>query len=234
MKGFSLLKYLINYFLPEVCPNCRKELLEEDFLCKNCMGEIAANEGEVCSCCGSRLDMVLDICSKCIKEDQHLWTSSVCVFAMNKAIHDIILNFKYKNEIELFPFLAQKISEKIQNEGLKFELITAVPLHFMKYFLRGYNQSVLLAKKVSKLTNTTYGTLLIRNKYTKTQTSLSGEERRKNLQNVFLAKKRAIIKNKDILLIDDVYTTGSTLRSASKALIDAGASKVTILVLARR
>ena len=74
----------------------------------------------------------------------------------------------------------------------------------------------------------------IRNKYTKTQTSLSGEERRKNLQNVFLTKKRAIIKNKDILLIDDVYTTGSTLRSASKALIDAGASKVTILVLARR
>lgn len=234
MKVFSFLKSSINYFLPEVCPNCRKELVGEDFLCKKCMAEIVQNGGETCSCCGSRLDMVLDICSKCIKEDQHLWTSSVCIFAMNKAIHDIILNFKYKNEFEFSPFLAQKIAEKIQNDKLKFELITAVPLHFMKYFFRGYNQSVLLAKKVSNLTNIPYATLLIRNKYTKTQTSLSGEERRKNLQNVFLAKKRAIIKNKDILLIDDIYTTGSTLRSASKALIDAGAGKVTILVLARR
>ena len=57
---------------------------------------------------------------------------------------------------------------------------------------------------------------------------------RKNLQNVFLAKKRAIVENKDILLVDDIFTTGSTLRSASKALIDAGAKKITILVLARR
>ncbi len=153
---------------------------------------------------------------------------------MNNAIHDAILNFKYKNQIELFPFLAQKITEKIQNDKLKFDLITAVPLHFAKYLLRGYNQSVLLAKKVSKLTNTPYCTTLIRKKYTKTQTSLSGAKRRKNLQNVFLAKKRAIVENKDILLVDDIFTTGSTLRSASKALIDAGAKKITILVLARR
>lgn len=234
MKVFSLLKSSFNYFFPEVCPSCRKELVKGSFLCKNCSDEIAAIDGEVCSCCGSRLDMVLDICSKCIKEDQYLWASSICVFAMNKAIHDVILRFKYKNEIELFPFLAQKIAEKIQKDELKFNLITAVPLHFVKYLHRGYNQSVLLARKVAKLTDTPYGTLLIRKKYTRTQTSLSGEERRKNLQNVFLAKRQAIIENKDILLIDDIFTTGSTLRSASKALIDAGASKVTILVLARR
>lgn len=234
MKILSLLKSSVNYFFPEICPNCRKELVEKDFLCEKCLDEIVLNSGEVCSCCGSRLDLVLDICSKCIKEDKHLWASAVCVFAMNKTIHDIILKFKYKNEIELFPFLAHKIAEKIQNDNLKFDLITAVPLHIVKSLLRGYNQSALLAKRVSRLTNTPYSTLLKRIKYTKTQTSLSGEERRKNLQNVFLEKKRAIIKNKDILLIDDIFTTGSTLRSACKTLIDAGAGRVTILALARR
>jgi len=217
-----------------MCPNCRKELSDHDSLCKKCSSEITQMTGTLCSCCGSKLDTVLDLCSKCISEEKHSWTSAVCIFDMNKSIHDIVLDFKYKNKIELYPFLAREASKRILKDDLKFDLITSVPLHPFKYLIRGYNQSALVAKKVSKLTQIPYKGLLTRRKYTKTQTSLSAEKRRKNLKDVFLMKNRAIIKEKDILLIDDIFTTGSTLRSAAKELVESGAKKVTILVLARR
>lgn len=217
-----------------MCPLCRKELLESGLLCKTCRENIVRAPSNTCACCGSRLDTVLDICSKCIQEESHSWSSAICIFDINKTLHNLILDFKYKNNIELFPFLADEIANRIKEDSLEFDLITAIPLHFLKYFKRGYNQSVLLAKRVSRLTKTPYETTLVRKKYTKTQTALSGEQRRKNLRNVFLTKKRAIIENKDILLVDDIFTTGSTLRSACNALIASGAKKVTILVLARR
>jgi ComF family protein len=167
-------------------------------------------------------------------EDKYSWNSSVCLFEMNKAIHDLILDYKYKGQIEIYPFFAQEAANRILKENLKFDLITSVPLHPLKFLTRGFNQSALIAKRVSKLTQIPYSSILSRKKYTRTQTVLTAEKRRKNLKGVFLIKKRAIIEGQVILLIDDIFTTGSTLRSASEELIKSGAKKVTILVLARR
>jgi len=191
-------------------------------------------ETALCSCCGDRLDTVLDLCSKCISEEEHSWNSAICILEMNDIIHDMILDYKYKNKIELYPFFAKLISDRILKDKLKFDLITSVPLHPLKFLIRGYNQSSLIAKRVAKALQTPYKSVLLRRRYTKTQTSLSAEKRRKNLKNVFLSKNKAIIEGQDILLVDDIFTTGSTLRSAAKELTDSGANKVTILVLARR
>lgn len=180
------------------------------------------------------MDTVLDLCSKCIIEDAYTWKSAICVFEMNKDMHDAILNFKYKNHIELYPFFASAASDTISSKQLKFDIVTSVPLHPLKFLMRGYNQSGLIAKSIASTINTPYKKLLLRKKFTRTQTRLSAENRRKNLKDVFLAKNREIIKRKDILLVDDIFTTGSTLRSAAKTLAENGAQKVTILVLARR
>ncbi|HBM16296.1 MAG TPA: hypothetical protein DD381_08160 [Lentisphaeria bacterium] len=235
ISSFSL-RCIFEYFFPAICPNCRKEIIDSgDCLCKKCSAEVVMmTSSALCSCCGARLDTVLDLCSKCISEEKHSWDSAICILEMNNIIHDMILNFKYKNKIELYPFFAKTVSERIIHDNLKFDFITSIPLHPLKFFMRGYNQSSLVAKRVAKLLQIPYKRLLLRRRYTKTQTSLSAEKRRKNLKNVFLPKNRAIIEGKDILLIDDIFTTGSTLRSAAKELADSGANKVTILVLARR
>ena len=130
--------------------------------------------------------------------------------------------------------MADSAARKIQDLKIHFDCVTAVPLHFMKYLYRGYNQSALLAKKIAILTGIDYKNLLVRRKFTKTQTRLSGEQRHKNLKGAFFSKNKAFIEKKDILLVDDVFTTGSTLRSASEALLSAGAGKIAILVLARK
>lgn len=178
--------------------------------------------------------MILDICSKCMKEQPVPWSDAICLFVMNSNVQRIVEKYKYNNKIEFLSQLADSAAHKIQDSNIHFDCVTAVPLHFMKYLYRGYNQSALLAKKIAKVTGIGYKSLLVRRKFTKTQTRLSGEERHKNLRGAFFAKDGTFIKKKDILLVDDVFTTGSTLRSASEALLSAGANRVSILVLVRK
>ena len=178
--------------------------------------------------------MILDICSKCMKEGSAPWSSAICLFMMNNSVQRIVEQYKYNNKIEFLSQMADSAARKVQDSKMNFDCVTAVPLHFIKHFYRGYNQSALLAKKIAIITGIGYKKLLVRRKYTKSQTRLSGEERHKNLKGAFFAKDKAFIEKKDILLVDDVFTTGSTLRSASEALVSAGANSVSILVLARR
>jgi len=178
--------------------------------------------------------LILDICSKCMKEEPAPWSNAICLFMMNNNVRHIVEQYKYNNKIEFLSQMANSATSKIQDSKIHFDCVTAIPLHFMKYLYRGYNQSALLAKKIAIVTGIGYKNLLVRRKFTKTQTMLSGEERHKNLKGAFFSKNKAFIEKKDILLIDDVFTTGSTLRSASEALLVTGAKSVTILVLARR
>lgn len=114
-------------------------------------------------------------------------------------------------------------------------LITFTPLYWRRQAQRGYNQSELLAQEVSKRVNLPVIDLLIKTKQTKRQADLSGKERRENLKQVFKAKseKLKVIKGKTIILIDDVYTTGSTLNECGRVLKKAGAKAIWGLVISR-
>lgn len=202
--------------------------------CGECLSKLSTLGQSVCKSCGGDLDLILDICSKCIKEESVPWENALCLFEMNSTIQHVIERYKYNNKIEYLLQLASSAAAKIQDSKLKIDCITAVPLHPVKYLYRGYNQSVLLAKKISELIGVEYRRLLARGKFTRTQTRLSGKERHKNLKGAFLSRNEAFIEKKNILLIDDIFTTGSTLRAAGKVLLSAGAKRVDILVLARR
>lgn len=113
------------------------------------------------------------------------------------------------------------------------DAICPVPLHTKRLIWRGFNQSTELAKQISRSTNIpVLNTALVRTRNTKPQTQLGHKERKENLKNAFAANPEQI-RGKSILLIDDVYTTGATLRECSKAILGAGAAKVDVLVLAR-
>jgi ComF family protein len=115
----------------------------------------------------------------------------------------------------------------------QFDSILAMPMHWRKRWERGFNQAELLARPIARRYGLKLKTNLQRARYTKAQAGLSETERLENLRGSFCVKRPEELRNKRVLLIDDVLTTGATLRAASAALKRAGARHITALTLAR-
>lgn len=115
----------------------------------------------------------------------------------------------------------------------RFDTVVAMPMHWRKRMQRGYNQAELLAAPVAKRLGFRLASCLKKTRHTAAQAGLDEPGRRKNLQDSFAVLRRDQVSGKRVLLIDDVFTTGATLRSAVKALKEAGATRVTALTLAR-
>ena len=121
---------------------------------------------------------------------------------------------------------------KLLNEDI--DLITAVPISKKRMKERGYNQSELIARKIAKIMEVPYMNLLLKNQETKRQSELSRIERMINIQNSFDFNNKYDIKGKKILLIDDVFTTGSTVNECSKVLKKSGSTSIEVAVIAKR
>jgi ComF family protein len=116
------------------------------------------------------------------------------------------------------------------------EIITFVPMHPAKLFQRGYNQSYLLAREISKASGIVLDNVIFTTRLSRDQVELRREERGRNVKGVYKIKKNSFrkIKGKTVLLVDDVFTTGSTVDECTKALISGKAGKVKVISLARK
>ena len=147
---------------------------------------------------------------------------------------DCIYDFKYYNKPYFYRFFGNSLVAYMDDIDYKgFDFILSVPLHRSKMIKRGFNQSELLAKYVAGKLNIPYVNALKRIKKTTKQSSQSKLDRQKNLLNAFRVKNGANIKNSSVLLVDDVYTTGSTADECSKALLYFGVKKVFVITIAR-
>lgn len=115
----------------------------------------------------------------------------------------------------------------------EFDLVTAVPLHWTRFWWRGFNQSARLARGLSTRLGAPYRQLVRRRRSTGAQANLSGAARRRNVQGAFRVPDNSAIRDQRVLLIDDVFTTGSTVEACARALKRAGARRVVVLTLAR-
>jgi ComF family protein len=146
----------------------------------------------------------------------------------------MIHHLKYSGFIEIAEMLGELMVLRIRRENIpKDILLIPVPLYKSRESERGFNQSEIITKYISKKTNIPYKNGLLRNRSTLSQVLLSGTERRENLDGVFTCTDKRSIRGKNILLVDDVTTTYSTLNECAKELISAGAKKVYGLVVAR-
>ena len=230
-----MFKKIITHFFSLPCPACKKETaVNNSEFCPACIEKMNIIHPPYCPGCGGELDGILDVCSKCLKEKSSPWISATALMHLKGYARELVQRYKYQNDTALSRSFASLAVNVLENSNVHFDLITSVPLHWVRRFTRGYNQSALVAKQVSKIIEVKYKHTLCRNKYTRSQTKLTGKERRKNLNNVFTTKNMDFIRDKDILLIDDVFTTGSTLRAATEELLKADAKSVSVLVLARR
>lgn len=205
----------------DLCDECRKKLL---FFGDN-----------VCYGCGGELDGVLSCCSKCMKEDKRPFLEAASVFAYNGYGRDLILKYKSQHILPFARIFADMASERIQSHYAHwdFDMIVPVPLHWSRKFSRTFNQSELFADFLGKkLECPAVPKALQRVKRTKSQKFLSGAERHKNLRDAFRGTPN-LVRNKKILLVDDVFTTGATLSCAAEALLEAGAEMVYVFSVAR-
>jgi ComF family protein len=186
----------------------------------------------LCPKCGRPQSSAI-LCSSCIG-----WQAEIdgirSPFRFDGAIRKAIYQLKYGNLRALAELLAQWLNDYLVSNPVPGEVLVPVPLHHKRLRERGYNQSSLLAKELGKLTNLpVVDDCLIRQRYAPPQARTSTvDERWSNVANAFLCRDRRL-KNKQVLLIDDVSTSGSTLDACARALKEAGATTVWGLVLAR-
>jgi ComF family protein len=247
--------FILDILFPPICLNCKISLTRNEYLCAACYNSIQLNTSLFCPVCRLRLAENKKICecaAVIIKNDkneiEHQY-SYILAAAGNyddPVIRNLIHYFKYNSFENLTPILGEILLKYIKNclpagrhGKLKIEnfVIVPIPLHRVKERQRGFNQSKLLAKYIAENFNLELADILKRTKNTKPQAQCkNNESRAKNIKNCFQIKNPADaekIKNKNILLIDDVFTTGSTINEAVKILKQNGCGRIIALVAAK-
>jgi ComF family protein len=222
---------------PAVCINCHENIGEGDNnLCKNCWGELLeCTGGDYCPRCGrdaSRFAIVAGACPDC--QGKEFYFDGIArggVYA--QSLEKMILALK-KGQTELDLVLGFLANSALQGSGFykEVELFVPVPLHWTRRFVRGYNQSLIIAKRLKHPT-ARISIDLVRIRRTKFQPAMaSPAARAKNVAGAFAVRKGHNFAGRKICLVDDIKTTGATLNECAKILKQAGASKVFALVLA--
>jgi ComF family protein len=237
----GLISGIKDLIYPNCCLACKNKiggLQARDLICGHCRESIEKNLPPFCVSCGRRLKkpgIAKNICSNCLKAKFSFDRAfSPCVYTgvIKKLIHE----FKYSGKDYLGKPLGGLMNEFIRDYRLPIEyldFIIPVPLHKSRMREREFNQAQLLSQEVAKEFNKKMlPDILERSRPTKTQTGLAPEERRKNVERSFTVREAKLIKDANLLLIDDVLTTGATVNEAARALKDSGARIVFVMTLA--
>ncbi len=173
-------------------------------------------------------------CSVCETEAE--FDQLFAVLKINETARSLIHEFKYREYKYIGEFLGKLIFELIKDRLIheKFDIIAPVPLHKVKKRIRGFNQSEIIAKAISRYSGIPLiADLLKRTVYTDTQTKLSKEERKLNVSEAFTVNKKYDVKDKKIIIVDDVFTTGSTMNAVCGTLKRQNVKKSVALTIVR-
>lgn len=160
----------------------------------------------------------------------------ISIFKYEGIIRYLILNYKFKEKPYISKTFIQIIlkDKKIFDKIKMYDKIIPVPVSKNRYNQRGYNQSALLSKEISKKTGIAYiDDVLQKDKDIIEQSKLNKEQRSKNIKNAYSIKNIKKVENKKILLIDDIYTTGSTVEECCKTLRQSSVKEIGVLVIAK-
>jgi len=227
-------------FFPSVCElcSCLLELPDERIVCHSCLKGLEPRRTSFCLVCGKFFNDSGEphFCRQCVMQKPAFSVHRSCGQYLGR-LKDIIILYKYRGYRVLGKALAAFALQAAGREEVLWwglEGIIPVPLFPKKEKQRGFNQAFVIAKELAKRKNIELiKNQLIKVKNTAAQTSLKAAERHKNLKGAFEIIQNHTIKGKTVLLVDDVYTTGSTLQECSEALIKAGVLEVRALTVAQ-
>ena len=215
------LTQFFDFFLPRFCAGCDKRLsVNENSVCTECLLSIKPADKE-------KLENEFD---------RNFRTSgqisdfiSLYIFEKEKTLQTIIHNIKYNKKYLVGKYLGEKLAENYKDtfRDWNLNLIIPVPLHHLRIADRGFNQSDYIAKGISKVTGIKKDNRIIKRvRFTESQTLLNPLERKLNMENAFKVRSKKKIDQKTILLVDDIITTGATVKECAKVLLLNGAKKV--------
>ena len=223
----SLGRFVLDFVFPPVCFGCGSS---KAYICSDCIETLTRLEPPYCLRCADPLSSG-DLCQRC-RETRLAVDRIIAPFKYEGTIRRAVLDLKFKNVRASTPEIARLVSDFLADRPAQGQFLVPVPLHKGRLRDRGYNQSELLAKEVSRLTGIpVMDALVVRAVDTQPQTALSWEERLTNVAQAFRAVKD--LSGMRITLIDDVATTGSTISACARVLKEAGAVYVEGVVLAR-
>lgn len=205
-------------------------LFPQRYICLFCKDNIAIDNDYICTSCKGLIEFANREIDLNLPNLEKVYYSVL----YNRFIREKIHSFKFEGKSYLYKPFGEILLSTIMDKGLdkRIDAIIYVPIHRRKEALRGYNQSQLLGEYISKKLNIPIlKKHLLKTKWTKDQNKLGRIERQGNLKDSFKTNNIKDFKGKEILLIDDIITTGTTLEECSKPLIESGAKRIYGLVL---
>lgn len=213
------------------CVCCGAELFSDKYFCERCLDSLPFNAGYICDKCGRAIADDYPVCPEC-KAHMPDYTSARSAFVYSGEIVRLIKEFK-TGEKYLAEAFADRMFPILLSQFRDADMLAFVPMTPRAVKERGYNQSELLADILSQRCRIPLEReLLVKTRETAEQKELSAAERAKNLQGSIRVHERTVCRGKNIVLIDDVMTTGTTASVAAKAILRAGALSVHVLTVA--
>lgn len=229
---------LLNLLLPPQCLGCPARVDQPGALCPDCWNRLRFIGPPLCACCGLPFDYALPtetLCGGCHR-DPPFFRRARAALAYDDASRPLLLGFKHADKTHLAPSLARWVHRAGADLVVSADLIVPVPLHWMRLWRRRYNQAALLAHALGRVSQVPVAAdLLLRQRPTRTQGGLSRAARHRNVRGAIRVRsgRDGLIRDRSILLIDDVLTTGATLNECARVLLKAGAGAVDVLSVAR-
>jgi competence protein ComFC len=232
---YLLKKFKAVLFVKNIkCIVCTSELdkLNKYCMCESCISNLPYNNSHICYKCGTSIVGSGSYCLSC-KDTEKDYEFARAPFIYGGSIQTLIYRLKYSSGKYLAPYLSNFLVDEFIKTDWQVDLVVPVPLYIKREKKRGFNQAELLSSAFNSVLNLPVSkNNLVRLKNTPTQTKLTKKERKTNLNKAFKVLDKKEFKNKNILLIDDVFTTGATNDECSKVLISAGAKNIYVLTLA--
>lgn len=244
-----MIDFVINFLFPPICGICLK--LNKDWICEECKKRLLKLEKSKLIVYGKMNEKDLftshnslniqrkykNVFYKKISEKNiYYFEKLLYIFKYEKLVRKLILQYKFFDKAYLSNTFEKIILNNENNcRILKlYDIIISVPMYKNKKKERGYNQTELIAKKISENLNIKFEKNCIKKiRNTKVQSKLNEKQRKENIKNAFIVNNKINLKNKKIILLDDIFTTGSTVNEISRILKSSGVKEILVLVIAK-
>lgn len=222
---------VLDFALPARCPGCGTIVETLDGFCVDCWQQVEWL-GQGCASCGLPLEATdIETCGRCMTKPPRIARTRAAM-AYGDIARGIVLKLKYSRKVALSRTMARYMAPML--DAADDALLVPVPLHRARLWQRGFNQSTLVARQLAKTTGReARNDLLRRQRRTRPLKGMGASQRRREVARAFAVARPEAVAGREIVLVDDVLTTGSTAEACARTLLQAGAARVQLLCFAR-